>query len=1390
MGKGVIDIFPNDAKPILARLDRVLQSLPTPPNWSLLRELTETRTSEHLRLPEFSQPLVTALQLVLVQVLRRWNIGPECVVGHSSGEIAAAYTAGYLSEEDAIKTAFYRGQSAKNCRRDGQSAVGMLAVGLGPDAVSSYLEGVADEVQIACYNSPGSVTLSGLVPRLEELKGKLVADGHFARLLLVDLAYHSKFMADIGQDYEQLLNDEVAFADSGNGHVKMFSSVSGQQLDRPTDALYWKSNMVSPVRFSEACREMLSGREGANFVIEIGPSGALAGPVSQIKDAMGAEARNITYAAGLTRGVDSVVSMFALAGKLFVAGAPVNFAEVNNEQNETEESQAPPSIIVDLPNYVWNHTNQYWHESQASKDWRFREFPEHDLLGSKVLASPWESPSFRKTLFLDRVPWLHDHNMGGDIIFPASGYISMAIEAIFQKTIKQRLQPAGTPSTSLQYRLRNVKFDKALVLEQNSVANILLNMNPLVGTQDTWHEFQISSANGETSLVHCTGLVRLDTSPAPVPSNDDLSPLVHPTPAHLWYKAQSEVGYGFGPSFQRTLMTETLAGQRRSRCTTLLEEPQSAHSPQSPYPMHPACIDGCFQTVTPSLWSGERPSINAVLVPATVDDLIIYAKVDNAKEGLSVATSHYNGRGRMEESKNFHSNCTVFDLETSLPLLKMQGLHYHKLDTGRDVHQKHTYNRTIWRPDIAFLSQDQLHALAQRTEHSDSQAFIDLVAHKKPSVKVLEVSCIAGDSSSLWFSAGDPALRGGYEQYSYISSDAKALLTAQESLQAFRATSFDLIDIFKNVPLPGTDYDFVIVKVSRLEHDAASNIARSVRPNLAAGGTLLLLEVSPDSLPIIPDSSSDSDNGSGSSVVLVSDPNSPMFSEDDGSIDSALTSAGFDGLLRLPQEWAPNAYFATVSDESAGDINLQEVHIVHLTSRRRLSDGLKNVLRQGNWKVTEHVYPHIQIQPKSIVLVLEESTSPLLKSVSERQWETVRSITLQGCHLLWVTEGSQMSITHPDNALVHGMFRTIRAEDRSADLVTLDVEYGQGPSTHLAIERLLRRFTVPRSKTLIDSEFVERGSILHISRVTPDVLVNNAKDNEDIGGPPVTRKLREIEGIAKLQTERIGTLDSLFYSQQSIEDEPMLDFHIEVDIKAAGLNFKDVAVTMGIVPENEHLLGLEGAGVVRRVGKGSTGFSVGDRVAILKNGTFANRIQCPIERAHRIPETMSFVDAATIPLVYLTSLYSLFDIGGLKKGQSVLIHSAAGGVGLSAIQLAQWAGAEIFVTVSTQEKRDFLHENYGIPYDRMFSSRTTAFGAEILAATENKGIDVILNSLTGELLDESWRICADGGHMVEIGKKDIVSKNFLSMEPFDRNCSYRGVDFSYSKQIKDTLIQE
>ena len=858
-----------------------------------------------------------------------------------------------------------------------------------------------------------------------------------------------------------------------------------------------------------------------------------------------------------------------------------------------------------------------------------------------------------------------------------------------------------------------------------------------------------------------------------VASREDLAPLIYPMLASLWYKAQTEAGYGFGPEFQKLLQIETVTGQRQCRSTVALTEPKSGHEPQSPYPMHPACIDGCFQTVTPSLWAGERATISAVLVPATIDNLVVYPGIAGVPEGLSIASSRYTGRGRLEETKSFFSSCSVFDPGSGKPLLKLDGLRYHKLDTGNDMHDRHTYNRTVWRPDVTFLSQDQIYSLALNDNASGIQQLIDLIAHKKPAVKVLEASCVAGDTRSLWFSGGDSLIRSAYNHYSYVSSDAKALIGAKEGYELMKRASFDLLDILKpGSSLPDTEYDLAIVKVAEMNEEVASNIASAVRTFCSDDAFVLFLEQQLE--PLTPGSEGSND----SNAVMVDEPCVNGMTSEDPAIVSSISDNGYTNVLRIPSSWAANAYIARAMGTPVNDVLSKKVSVMHLSAQSRLSQGLRDALEQSDWQITEHFYPYSQLQPKSIVLVLDETVSPVLASVSESQWQELRRIILQGNRLLWVVEGSQMNVTKSENALVHGMFRSIRSEDRSSELVTLDVECTESPSAHLAIERVLRSLLKASPKSPIDSEFVERGSIIHVNRITPDEPINSAKKSDQQGGEPVARSLKDIAGLATLRAEKLGTLDSLCYSELSHEELPVLENHIEVDIKAAGLNFKDVAVTMGIVPENEHLLGLEGSGVVRRVGKGASKFSVGDRVAILKNGTFANKIQCPVERAHHIPSSMGFKDASTIPLVYLTCMYSLVDIGQLSKGQSVLIHSAAGGVGLASIQLAQWIGAEIFVTVGTEDKRQFLHEHHNIPFERMFSSRSTDFAREIMAATDDRGIDVILNSLTGELLDESWRICADGGKMVEIGKRDIV----------DRNCSFHAVDFSYTKQIKDPLI--
>jgi NADPH:quinone reductase-like Zn-dependent oxidoreductase len=226
------------------------------------------------------------------------------------------------------------------------------------------------------------------------------------------------------------------------------------------------------------------------------------------------------------------------------------------------------------------------------------------------------------------------------------------------------------------------------------------------------------------------------------------------------------------------------------------------------------------------------------------------------------------------------------------------------------------------------------------------------------------------------------------------------------------------------------------------------------------------------------------------------------------------------------------------------------------------------------------------------------------------------------------------------------------------------------------------------------------------------------------------------------------------------------------------------------VPENERLLGLEGAGVVGRVGSNVSAYRPGDRVLIHGKGCFANRIRVPKENVFLLPDGVSFQEAATMSIVFFTAIYSLMELAQVKKGQSVLIHSAAGGVGLASVQVCKHLGAEIFATAGNDEKRRFLAENYGIPPERIFSSRSSGFGDGIRALTGGRGVDVVLNFLTGDLLDESWRLLADNGTLLEIGKRDIMDRNTLCMEPFNRNCSYRGIDISRPSILDDLPLVE
>ena len=371
-----------------------------------------------------------------------------------------------------------------------------------------------------------------------------------------------------------------------------------------------------------------------------------------------------------------------------------------------------------------------------------------------------------------------------------------------------------------------------------------------------------------------------------------------------------------------------------------------------------------------------------------------------------------------------------------------------------------------------------------------------------------------------------------------------------------------------------------------------------------------------------------------------------------------------------------------------------------------------------------------------------------------------------------------------------GAARSLLAEYPQNLVLCLDVESNANIISLQAINKALRHLVSSNNLARVDSEFVERDGLYHISRVTADKPINQA-EKESQEGPELRHDIiHGHKSTIRLISERPGTLDTLVYSE--IPDMPPLkDDEVEVDVHAAGMNFKDLANAMGFVPANEHQFGLECTGIVTEIGKDVTTVKPGDKVLMVgrDRGCFANRVRNRWLAVYTLPDWISFEQGTTLGIAVHTAVYGLVTLADVQKGQSVLIHSASGGVGLAAIDLCKYLGAEIYVTVGTDAKRDFLAENYDIPRDHMFSSRSTTFAAGLMTATNGRGVDVCLNSLTGDMLDESWRCIAENGSLIEIGKKDMLERNTLSMEPFDRNCSYRALDLS-RKSITDEVTRK
>jgi acyl transferase domain-containing protein len=404
-------------------------------------------------------------------------------------------------------------------------------------------------------------------------------------------------MREYGPDYEDQIKP---FVHSVDPSIPMYSSVTGKRRtgDGALEAAYWRENMESPVLFNSALRAALGDNPEKTVLVEVGPHPALAGPIGQILRDMGRS--DDVHIGTLVRGKGCRESLLHCAGKLFQQNVPVDYSFL-----------CPGSFVRDLPRYAWQQDTSHWLEPRVAREWRFREYPQHELLGSRVFEITSE-PCWRKVLALEDVAWLEGHEVNGQIVLPGAGYIAMVGEAIRQ------LEGEAT------YSLRNVRIAAARVLEAGKTIELVTSLKPIMvdASEDSpWYTFTISSFDGTKWLRNCSGEARASTDKS-IPLDRaaiPLAPLPRKVDHEAWYTVMTRIGLNYTGLFRGLRSISAATHENAAVAEVLAREVTDGGR----YSLHPAVIDRCFQIFTVAAARGLGKNLTQLVVPTFIGEMVV-----------------------------------------------------------------------------------------------------------------------------------------------------------------------------------------------------------------------------------------------------------------------------------------------------------------------------------------------------------------------------------------------------------------------------------------------------------------------------------------------------------------------------------------------------------------------------------------------------------------------------------------------------------------------------------------------------------------------------------------------------------------------------------------------
>ncbi len=576
MGKDLIAREPLVAEWI-GRVDDVLRPLLA---WSVLDVLTREVAAAAYDRTEIAQPVLFALQVAIVEWLRAHGIADEACVGHSVGEVAAAYAAGILSLEQACFVVSHR--SAVQAKTAGMGK--MAAAALSAERAAAVISRYGDAVTIGAINSPGSVTLAGEESVLRTIGEEVSADGVFYRLLMLDYAFHSRAMDPVRDELLRRLEGlSPAVATR-----QFISTVTGAAAEGSAlGAGYWWDNIRQPVRFAAAIEALIT--DGVNVFVEIGPHPVLTGYVNECLRA----ANNVSgvSVATLRRREPEAESLRSTLGAIYVAGGPIDYAQV-----AARVEPAP-----DLPRYPWQRDHYFLSRRLRMPSPSLGPL-QHPLLGYRL---PTDHPTWENNPELWHHAYLADHIVQGAIVFPAAAYIEMALAA-------GALQ-FGTDAIAIE----DFEIRKPLVLSDREAPRIEFAFS----TDDNSFRMTTSGAASSKPMTAATGRLRPlsgTAAPAGAGSVADLRRrLSGHQSAAAHYHACEEHGLSYGPAFQGLVDIWFGEGEALGR----IVPPATIAGRTQDYHFHPALLDACFQVIFSAFPEEIDGRQRASYLPTSIDSV-------------------------------------------------------------------------------------------------------------------------------------------------------------------------------------------------------------------------------------------------------------------------------------------------------------------------------------------------------------------------------------------------------------------------------------------------------------------------------------------------------------------------------------------------------------------------------------------------------------------------------------------------------------------------------------------------------------------------------------------------------------------------------------------------